>query len=1583
MNPRSRKILDYSCFLFWMVLFLAFGADASGQVKIRGPGRIIVQGQPVPALFNAAKSSASNEVLADDPFPPPDRRDLQRLSQAKELIAKGRYGEAVQYLGAILDGSEDYFFQPRQNKTTRCSLKNEAIRLIGQMPREGRELYELQYGSRARQLLEEATAAGDAQGLAEVSRRFFHTRAGYEATFLLGMYHLDHGQPLYGALTLQRLSQFSDISDQFEPALSLAMASAWLQAGAPDKAREALLAFRGNHPQLSLKAAAQKVPLFNNSNDALDWLTKLVGTPRISEPLEADRWLMFRGNPQRNAISGGSAPLLNLCWRVPATDDPLIEEAVEQTRRANLERGVAMLPGLHPLVVDDVVLIRTYKNLVAVDFNSGKRLWEVPVDDSRENVTIAGDVDSNPQSSLLAALLSQRAWNDATFGILSSDGRLVFGIEDLGPAPGMNSIRRAANFNNPLSARAHNRLAAYDVHTGKLKWQAGGNADEFGVRLPETFFLGPPLPLTGQLYVLAETKGEIRLLALDAASGNLSWSQQLAMVEQNIQQDSLRRLTGVSPSYADGILVCPTSTGALVAVKLATRSLLWGYPYGHDNQADQVMEGYGVAGPPTNHAVDAGICVADGRVLVTPIDSDSLHCLNLIDGELLWKHKRQDDIYVACVYQGKAILAGRHQVQAIRLADGKPDWDGRVVPFPEGAMPSGRGFFTGDRYFVPLDSAEVAAIDLSQGKMVHLSKSRKGFVPGNLICHDGRVISQGYDGVDVFYQLDAAKVELDRRLAANPADSNALCLQGEIFLDAGKRAEAIDCFRRAYAANADPHSRELLREALLEGLQREFAAYRGQTAEIEQLLDDPSQKATYLRSMAVGLRQSGDLPAAFEHCQKLIDLEPDQLPLEAVDKSLSVRRDRWIEAQLASLGMEAKGATADKIDGAIRARLQAVLASGSIESLQRFLDYFGNQPIAAEARAELVRKLIEARRLLEAETVIWESFPSSDPAVNAPALAEVAEMLREARRTESAASTYNWLRRRFGNAVCRDGKTAEQLIEALPAGETIRELLDRKAPWPVGAVNNVSNKVKNNLIPGYGRFPLEIKGTAGPYFADVNLILDQNRRILLGYDSLGNNLWQIALNGDHPPRQQYYAFNRGSAHVRTLGHLLLISVGGDLFAVDALGAGEKNPPKILWSQSIGDISDDLSAMHPIFLQGPIAGVVQMRMMQMYNQNNELQPLTARYVCVQRSRSLIALDPLTGAALWARQDIPHGSAAFGDDEYVFVLPPDKSEALVLRALDGELLGTRKIPRAEAHMEHPGGQVKTYAALNESCPITMGRNLLFWRVEKNRRVLELFDPWTQKSLWPPREFSLAAQYCLVRNEIIGILEPDGKFVLLNLADGRVITEVKLKPEPNLAELTVIALEDQYLVLTHASYQGPNAPQMRPSQPLQGAVAKLVLQGRLYCIDQSGKLMWPEPVEIKDQHLLTSQPPGLPVLLFACQTFEQKPNSPSRSLLSILAIDKRTGRRAYGQDIPNQPGIMNIVGNEEKKTVDLLMARQTVTLTFTDKPPPPPEKAAEEKKAEQPQGNTSRALFKSLEKTMDQLFGLPVDDSLEEEE
>ena len=98
---------------------------------------------------------------------------------------------------------------------------------------------------------------------------------------------------------------------------------------------------------------------------------------------------------------------------------------------------------------------------------------------------------------------------------------------------------------------------------------------------------------------------------------------------------------------------------------------------------------------------DATATLADGCVILTPIESDQLFCLSLLDGKLLWKMDRGENVYVAGIQGGNVLLVGRKQVQAFKLADGKPAWSGPVL-LPQGSMPSGRGFLSGDRLYLPL-----------------------------------------------------------------------------------------------------------------------------------------------------------------------------------------------------------------------------------------------------------------------------------------------------------------------------------------------------------------------------------------------------------------------------------------------------------------------------------------------------------------------------------------------------------------------------------------------------------------------------------------------------------------------------------------------------------------------------------------------------------------------------------------------------------------------------------------------------------------------------------------------------------------
>ena len=147
-------------------------------------------------------------------------------------------------------------------------------------------------------------------------------------------------------------------------------------------------------------------------------------------------------------------------------------------------------------------------------------------------------------------------------------------------------------------------------------------------------------------------------------------------------------------------------------------------------------------------------------------------------------------------------------------------------------------------------------------------------------------------------------------------------------------------------------------------------------------------------------------------------------------------------------------------------------------------------------------------------------------------------------------------------------------------------------------------------------------------------------------------------------RQFGVFYNPNSTLARSCGHLLLISAGTKIFALDPWRASG-GTSAMLWCQDLTEATAD----NIMFLNGVDRDF----------RANPFGPVNARYVSFQRRRSIVAVDPLSGQPLWVRQDIPPGSEVFGDEQYMFVLSSGSSEASVYRSLDGELLGTRKMPR----------------------------------------------------------------------------------------------------------------------------------------------------------------------------------------------------------------------------------------------------------------------------------------------------------------
>jgi hypothetical protein len=439
------------------------------------------------------------------------RELVKRLNRGKQLLLEQNYAEGARLLQTILESDEDAFFFPDQdNKSVERSLKLEAQTLLGQMPTEGREVYEKQYGPAARRLFDEASRRHDADGLALVARRFFHTAWGFEAAYRLADDHLDHQRALTAALCFERLRAVPISALRFEPYLSFKTALSWLQAGWPDKATTVLVEMKAANTGKALMVAGREVPLFTEPAGALDWLTALAGEQQGDRAAALEQWTLPGGDSRRNALSAGGSPYLNRGWRSStiegashsAENDAVVVRAFRDRRPAipagAEESGSSpSIPTLQPLVVDDLAIVRSIGDVRAYDLGTGRLVWATGEKDQLliEFLRAPAGPQALPAGSgPLAMLLANRTWEDTTFGTLSTDGDFVFGIEDLGL--GMSGLMALPRMPGP---RDYNRLVAYDVKTGRAMWEVGGPRSDSADELEGTVFLGPPLVLDRRL----------------------------------------------------------------------------------------------------------------------------------------------------------------------------------------------------------------------------------------------------------------------------------------------------------------------------------------------------------------------------------------------------------------------------------------------------------------------------------------------------------------------------------------------------------------------------------------------------------------------------------------------------------------------------------------------------------------------------------------------------------------------------------------------------------------------------------------------------------------------------------------------------------------------------------------------------------------------------------------------------------------------------------------------------------------------------------------------------------------------------
>ncbi|MCC9604444.1 PQQ-like beta-propeller repeat protein [Blastopirellula sp. JC732] len=1489
-------------------------------------------------MVTATAASVWGQVETNDDavFLAPPREIRLQIERAREAKEAKKWTAAAEELGLLLNDPEleDFFLPGNVSGPVDMSIKKEARDLLNSLPKEGQEAFELLYGADAKAMLKQAISSRDPSMLAEISRRFAHTDAGYQATILLARSQLDQGLPMSAVLALQPLLNSRMALDKYEPEISLLMAIGYYAAGDEDHAVETLDNLRAIQKNLNFKVPQSLEPLFAESAKPGEWLSAQFQDLNSPSSKVPQSWVVFGGDAARNAPTKGSAPLRNLNWHVRMARSSNDEEQTEDTAQGFIENGIAVLPAAQPLVVRDQVLVRTPWHLLGVDLGTGKVKWNYPWDASDvSRVDSRFSAMSNDPGSSYLDQIKRRTWLDGCYGQISSDGERVFIIEEATPSEPQQRGPGIALF-SVVRAPSPNRLRCFGLRgEGETLWIAGSEMSDEPA-LAEAQFLGVPLPVEGSLYTIAEVNGEIRLLVFNSADGKLLWSQQLAQLDglwMSVNEPAHRRY-GASPSFSDGVLICPTNIGVVAAIDVRQRSLLWGYQYQEVER--QPRQGF-IQRRPTesrqdygDHWSDGKVVIAGNRVFLTPPETDQIFCLDRMSGKLLWEKPREDGVYLATVSGDIALVVGANNIYGLKVDTGDAAWESQ--PIPDGGLPSGRGFLSGDYYYLPTTQDEIVRINIRDGKL-DKSIPTEGTL-GNLVCHGRYVISQGVNFVASFKQIDALREEVRVRLAKNANDAEALRNQGELLVHDGKVQEALATLHRSLELVDSPETQQAYVSTALEALREDFAGNRDTAQKLESIVESMDDRLELVRVTAIGLHQAGEYQAAFNDyiryvdlLDQIIDQGKSERPLQSIGPNLRVQRDRWIGGQLAQLRSAVDETVAASMNEAVAERWDGTKEHAKsddyAEKLRRFARRFGAFPLARSAELELARVALANGNELAAET-IWQQLAfGDDPQVAAQATADLAGLLAARGHKADASIVYRRLADRFRNEKLANGQSGRQLA--------MEQAVNVANPyWNYGAVN-LDRRSEDLAAAVRLLHPIRIDERFGFDIPREALKLDNEERHIVVIDEYGNQ--RLHLPFTMLNEAQLYNSQTAQIHADRIGHLVIVSFGNEVHAFDTLQRGDDEDlrERALWQENLspeGSSSRSRPKVNVVEVNDNPFGDYPYDGHDSLNERPIGYMSSLRYdsLCFQRGNKLICVDPLTGDSNWERDNVTPGCYLLSNDSVLAAIPPRKSndgatetEALLFDLRSGVQIGTVKAP------------------VREMIWATDGTNYLTWEKDDHQTVIAR-DLLTGKELWRYQGENGA------RGKVFGsqvaILEPNGQFHVFNLADGKKLIDAKLHDAPELGQRDsqikiVEGADDFQLIVTTSRKESRFTSKSIPynSKEPAGPVS------RVYSFSRSdGQLQWQTPEPIRDFHLIEAeQSPRLPVLAFASR--QNRIDKKAHEAI-VLLVDRRDGRVLLRDGQTDHTATYQLFGDPENQTLRVLLTKMSFSLNFTAAPAPP---------------------------------------------
>lgn len=1493
--------------------------------------------------------------LRNDPRAPFDTKLSGLLKKANSHFRAKETRQCADVLQRLLELPEDALWEESPGKL--ISVRTAAQRLLAKLPQAEQDRYRLQVSGQAQRELQQALDTGSSAGLAQVATKYFQTEAGYKAADQLAAKYLDRGEFGLAAHWLEELWQ---VQAPCTKSPGWRIKAEFVAKKSPSTGLARLLKSQS-------ETLPAKLVIGGHPVDGREWLAAQTGDVSVTTPTLED-WPQFFGSAKRVGQAAAGEPLLMKRWAIPLTSNPAVQALMDGL--VDDLRDLRQVPILtfDPLLVDGKVIFRTLRGVTVAEAETGKLLWTTPDEPSADDLLSAAaaasranfpdnvDPDALPPNNNrgpawamfselfgemqdLAASdnpLTHLLFRNANHGLLSSDGSRIFVVEEQSILTNLQPGRYLGEdlpdvdaLGRPLGV---NRLTAYDLRSGRSVWEIGGRDlnDPFALPLAGTFIFGPPVVEGGDLFLVNESDGEIRLHVLDPASGTPRWSQLIAHAQAKINMDFGRQWFTSQVAVADGIIVCPTTVGWLVAVDRTTRNILWAHRYENyrDDEPTEQQEEAVQSAQLNDRWTAAPPVIVGNRVVFTPPESQVISCLNLSDGQLLWQKPREEEtLYLAGVFGKQALLVGATSVRSLDIENkGKSLW--MVKYGSKEARPAGRGVAVQDRYYLPLTTGELLCLDLSATAPRERISSRLQLpasnVPalrqfGNLAMYRGMLLSLGTQGMVAFEPKLSIEEELRQQLAADPQSAAAVVRKAELELLHNRQRSALDLLHQLRAIPLTGELQQRYRAASVAALSAlvrvDLKANDAEFAELSQWAELPVEQQAREMLKAERLVARQEAIAAFEVYLSFAQSFGSATVAPGAATAQQVKGDRWAGGKLELLWKNLPAETAVILDQRVR-DLSNTAVIADVNAQYQFLTLFGFHSAAQPVRKRLVEALIQSESWQAAENILWDL--EYDPVQRPWALERLARLWRQAGLPADAAQAYQTLEQQYSTAPLEGGKPAGQIIQELRDAGQLPSIISK----PLVTWRNRDLELTrsgSNYDIGSGTRTFSLHGAGLPFFQRhrIQYLHHESRFEVIDVTS-EKRVWSVPLRiSEETPVEAV------SARVR--GHGVVLFGGG---TVTALSPMER---RMIWSrpqvgrpvkdedQSISD-NDPFGGGHRY--TEPLSRLVNragghgnmVTPWQIFSQQSAPQVIAnQRYVSYLIRRQLVVLDAATGEIAWERQDLPAAALMRGGPRVIYVFDLMAESVTAYSALDGSKL---EIPQLNSRckfaidlVDDDFIQLASTAASNPLSPPTQA-------------TIERFSPLAQTHVWRTGVAFDTKAARLSGHRLI-LLSGAGQMQICHLDTG-LLTPCGMLPAASLrpdSEVRVISTYDQLLVAV-------NQIRLFPKNSSPESFPSLQVNGMMHAFDlNTGKEQWKQKVE--GLYLILERLDHSPVALFTSRVLHQH-NQVTNWKLTLKAIDRFGGKVVHSSTNIVQPTFQVLIVNVPDEFIEFRTYNDRIRLS-----------------------------------------------------